>query len=114
MSDKKKSEQTPADKKSSAANSNVDHQTDLSASINMTSSHTEPSPKPLKSDESSENTSLASDKMTQAEASVDKNHNKSTENVKNSASITSKSANNSKPQESNSTNTCEKKLVSSS
>ena len=75
MSDKNKSEQTPADKKSSAATSNVDNQTDLSASIKMTSSYTEQSPKKAKGDE-------PLDKITQAEALIDKNPNKSTENVK--------------------------------
>ncbi len=104
MSDKKKSEQTPADKKSSAATSNVDNQTDLSASINMTSSYTEPSPKKAKGDE-------PLDKITQAEALIDKNPNKSTENVKNSASITSKSANDNKPLASNSANNKISKLA---
>jgi len=104
MSDKKKSEQTPADKKLSAATSNVDNQTDLSASINMTSSYTEPSPKKAKGDE-------PLDKITQAEALIDKNPNKSTENVKNSASITSKSANDNKPLASNSANNKISKLA---
>ena len=104
MSDKKKSEQTPADKKSSAATSNVDNQTDLSASIKMTSSYTEPSPKKAKGDE-------PLDKITQAEALIDKNPNKSTENVKNSASITSKSANDNKPLASNSANNKISKLA---
>lgn len=111
MSDKNKSEQTPADKKSSAATSNIDNQTDLSASITMSSTHIEPSPKSVKNDESSEHTPLTSDKMTQTEASTDKNPNKSTANVKNSASITSKSANDNKPLASNSANNKISKLA---
>jgi uroporphyrin-3 C-methyltransferase len=100
MSDKKPPEQTKADNNTAAVDNQVEQQVDLSASSNVSSPLAAPSNKPATADnpEKSPDKTEAKTKVTaakstsQTQPSSNKNHDKSTAPVKNSASSKSTTA----------------------
>tara|TARA_B110000211_G_scaffold66263_1_gene76466 strand:- start:5797 stop:7170 length:1374 start_codon:yes stop_codon:yes gene_type:complete len=101
MSDKKDPEQTKPENKTSAVSSNTNQQTDISTSIDISSALLEPSNKSNKNEQASKKSSGTEKNTSQTTSSIDKNHDKSTATVKNSASTTSTTANTKATQKSN-------------
>lgn len=97
MSDKKQPEQTKADNNASAASSNVENKAGLSTSITMSSTQEEPENKTASADKPEKTSEKSQDKITatakegksQTKPSSNKNHDKSTAPVKNTASTIS-------------------------
>ncbi|UUO23668.1 heme biosynthesis operon protein HemX [Colwellia sp. M166] len=103
MSDKKDPEQTKPENKTSAISSNTNQQTDISTSIDISSTLLEPSnEESAKNDHASGKSSDTSKNTSQTTSSIDKNQDKSTATVKNSASTTSTTANTKATKKSNS------------
>jgi uroporphyrin-3 C-methyltransferase len=109
MSDKKKPEQTQADKNTSADSSNVENQAGLSTSINISSPQEAPPKKSAATDNTEKFSEKTKDKAQdktkatsvegQTEPSSNKNQDKSTAPVKNATATKSTTANTKKPPE---------------
>lgn len=93
MSDKKDPEQTKPENKTSAVSNNKNQQADISTSIDISSALLESSNKSKKNKQTSEKSSGTEKNTSETTPPIDKNHDKSTAKVKNSASTTSTTAN---------------------